>query len=245
MNSNTALGAIAALVIGLAANPAAAQNTAGGTSSAAPAGSAATRGGGGADAGAFEASLISNVYTADLSDPSRAFYGLDLPQHQLYTGIIPGVRDSLPHIYPHQMRGNRGPSNRLTWIGFQKTPDQPSRVFLQTFRVPAFRIELGGKPNEIVVVLVNTRPASYNFLRTMDARWFPRSVRDIRARRFGQDIHVYITTKMNVDYSVSISGNYLNIDFDDANLEREWIERATETVYDDPDRGNVLRELDR
>lgn len=234
------LAAVALVAIVGLAVPVAAQVTAGGTSISTGGSSA-----GGAEAAAtpFQGSLVSNIYTADLSDPDRAFYGLDLPQHRLYTGIIPGVRDTLPHIYPHQVRGLRGRGNQLTWVGFQKLEDR-SRIFLQTFSVPAFRIEMSKKPNEIIVVLVDTKPACYNFLRTMDARWFPRSIRDIRARRFGRDTHIFISTKVGVEYSVSIEGNYLNVDFDDTHLEREWLEQRTSTVYDDPDSQNDLRELD-
>ncbi len=239
MSLKTTLIATSLLAAALVSAPAAAQGTAGGT--AVSTGASADRGE--ASAVQFQGSTVSNVYTADLSDPGRAFYGLDLPQHQLYTGIIPGVRDTLPHIYPHQMAGLKGRTNRLTWLGFQKREDR-TRIFLQTFSVPAFRLEMSDKPNEIIVVLVDTKPACYNFLRTMDTRWFPRSIRDIRARRFGRDTHIFINTKMGVEYSVSIDGNYLNVDFDDTHIEREWLEQTTKTVYDDPNGENDLRELD-
>lgn len=244
MSLRNGLATLTILFAALLAVPATAQVTAGGTSVSTGGGAAAGGGAAGGEAPAFQGSTVSNVYSADLNDPSRAFYGLDLPQHQLYTGIIPGVRDTLPHIYPHQVRGLKGRINQLTWIGFQKAANQPSRVFLQTFSVPAFRIEMSDKPNEIIVVLVDTKPACYNFLRELDTRYFPRSIQGIKARRFGRDTHIYIKTKIGVEYSVSINGNYLNVDFDDSALEREWIERTTQTVYDDPDESNDLRELD-
>lgn len=186
---------------------------------------------------AYENSTISGVYT-DIDDPDKAFYGLNLPQQQLYTGIIPRVRDGLPHLRWYTRQANKArKSNRLTWIGYQRMSDK-SRVFIQTGRSVEYEILKGQKGNELLVVLKNTRPSVYNFYRDMDCRWMHRSVGHIRSYRRGRDTVVAIQMLSNVEFSLSADGQYVYVDFADAHLETggagpEPTRRDT-TIYDDP-----------
>lgn len=188
--------------------------------------------------------IIGSIRRYDISDPKQAFYGLNLPQNQLYRGIIPGVRDTLPHISRQQKIGEKSKkSSRLTWIGFQRMEDK-SRVFLQTHGVPAFQVERGKKEGEVIVILQNTRPATYNFKRNMDTRWFPRAITGIRSYQKGKDTHVSIQLRSQVEFSIVPQGNYLYMDFDDTAIEKQHNAYLKSSVYDDPDKDNVLRDLE-
>ena len=205
------------------------------------AGSDATGGatsGGGAAGGGFSNDVVSDVYNfSDLNDPNQAFRGLALPVQRLYRGILPGLRDTLPHIRRFQERGLRGRKNQLTWVGYQRMSDK-SRVFLQTFDSPSFEVLRGQRSGQLVVVLKDTRISLSNFRRVMDARWIPRSVASIFARRRGGDTYVYIQLRRQVEFSLSLEGNYLNIDFDDAFLEERGGDKPDpndSNILDDPD----------
>lgn len=175
---------------------------------------------------------------SNLSDPGAEFYGLPLAQHQLYRGVIPGVRDTLPHIRRAQLAGLSGRRNRLTWIGYQRMDDR-TRVFLQTFDVPIFEVVRGERPGELVIILRDTRMALSNHYRRIDARWIPRSIATVRGRRVGRDAHIVIQMRRQVEFSVSVDGKYLNIDFNDAFLETEVREAGP---VGDPDDGNILND---
>ncbi len=193
--------------------------------------------------GAGNTDIITSVYSyANINDPSAAFYGLPLAQQQLYRGLIPGVRDTLPHVRPGQIAGLKSRSNRLTWIGYQAMSDK-TRIFLQTFDMPAFEVVRGEKPGELVIILQNTRPSLSNFYRRIDARWFPRAVSFVKARRVGRDTHVHIVTRRQVEFAVSVDGKYLNIDFNDAFLENGTDAGSQENAVD-PNKGNKFRDPD-
>jgi hypothetical protein len=209
---------------------------------------ATTTGGGGGAAGGSgavgsRADLINAVYKYDASDPDELFYGLDLPNHQLYRGIIPGVRETLPHIRPQQVAGLKSTrTSRLTWIGYQRMPDK-SRVFLQTYNVPAFRVERGKLDGEVMIVLQDTSIGTYNFRRLMDTRFFPRSIAGVRSYRQGRDTYVSILLRDKVEFSVSVQGNYLFVDFEDAALEKKYGGWGAESGAD-LNKDNELREID-
>lgn len=200
------------------------------------------QGGGGVGNASSSGGIIASVSTYDVSDPDQAFYGLSLPAQQLYRGVIPGLRDSLPHIRGAQAAGLKSEkSHRLTWIGYQRLPDR-SRVFLQTYGVPAFRVERGKNDGEVLVVLQDTRVATYNFKRLMDTRYFPRSISGVRSYRRGHDTYVSIQLRDKVEFAISVQGNYLFVDFEDAALEQKY-GRALEGSGD-LNVDNELREID-
>ena len=195
--------------------------------------------------GEFNSDIVSNVYNfSDISDPNQAFRGLALPVQRLYRGVLPGIRDTLPHIRRFQLRGLRARSNQLTWVGYQRMPDK-SRVFLQTFDSPSFEVLRGNQAGQLIIVLKDTRIPLTNFRRVMDARWIPRSVASIRARTRGRDVHVNIQMRRRVEFALSVDGPYLNIDFDDAFLEAEVGGDKPNpnegNVLDDPNAGVSLR----
>jgi hypothetical protein len=182
--------------------------------------------------------IVSGVYNfSDLTDPSKVFRGLALPPQRLYRGILPGLRDTLPHIKRFQERGLRGRANQLTWVGYQRMSDK-SRVFLQTFDSPSFEVLRGQRAGQLIVVLKDTRISLSNFRRVMDARWIPRSVASIVARRKGKDTYVYIQLRRQVEFSLSLEGNYLNVDFNDAFLEDDKVDKP------DPNDANILDDPD-
>lgn len=188
---------------------------------------------------AYENSTISSVSYADIDDPDKGFYGLNLPQQQLYTGIIPRVRDGLPHLNRYNRSANRNArsKNRLTWIGYQRMSDK-SRIFIQTGRNADYEVLKGQGPNELLVVLKNTRPSLSNFFRDIDCRWMYRSVGHIRSFRRGRDTVVAIKLLTTVEFSLSSDGAYVYVDFADAYLEPNGgaPEKPVDssTVYDDP-----------
>jgi hypothetical protein len=219
----------------------------GGAQPASPQGGGQQGGGqqGGATTGNTSSSggIIASVSTYDVSDPDQAFYGLSLPPQQLYRGVIPGLRDSLPHIRGAQARGLKSEkSHRLTWIGYQRLPDR-SRVFLQTYGVPAFRVERGQKDGEVLVVLQDTRVGTYNFKRLMDTRYFPRSISGVRSYRKGRDTYVSIQLRDKVEFAISVQGNYLFVDFEDASLEQKYGAYGAQEPGD-LNGDNDLREID-
>jgi hypothetical protein len=84
---------------------------------------------------------------------------------------------------------------------------------------------------------------AYNFRRLMDARWIPRSIYGIRSWRRGKDTYVSIQTRSQVEFSLSVQGNYLMLDFDDKAIEQYFFDKQ-KTVYDDPNTQNELRGAD-
>jgi len=82
----------------------------------------------GSSARRWQSTRVSSVSVSNNRDRFLWFY----PAHQIYTGIIPAIRDSLPHITPGQTRGAQAQRpNEVTWIGFQPLNDR-TRVFVQT-----------------------------------------------------------------------------------------------------------------
>ena len=186
----------------------------------------------------FKNDAIASVTPVDLSDPSAGFYRLNLPQESLYRGIIPNVRNWLPHLRNHpsiwQTRRGMRARNKLTWIGYQRMEDR-TRVFIQTGR-PAQFSRSTGKNGSVVITLENTVNTVSNFRRNIDARWYPRSVEGIRARNVrGRKVQVEIDVKLAANVNVTPDGNYIYVDFADASLEPVYqpVEKQ-KTIFDDP-----------
>ena len=189
---------------------------------------------------AFENSLVSGVHTVgDIDDPDKAFYGLNKPDQALYTGIIPQVRDHLPHQSRYMKQANKArKSNRLTWLGYQKVGDK-SRVFIQTGRAAQYEVVRGSSDNELLVILRDTKPSFSNFGRDMDCRWQHRSIGHVRSWRKGKDVYVSIKLLSNVEFAVVNEGPYVYVDFNDGFLEDGSNRAPTrtpaeKTIYDDP-----------
>lgn len=189
---------------------------------------------------AFENSTVTGVYTVgDYDDPDKGFYGIRKPDQQLYTGIIPRVRDSLPHLSRYERSAERvRKPNRLTWIGYQRFADK-SRVFIQTGRTPDYEVVRGQNDSELIVILRGTRPSLYNFYRDVDCRWMYRSIGHIRSYRRGRDVYISIKLLSNVEFAVANDGEYVYVDFNDAHLTPGAVSpgenrEREETIYDDP-----------
>ena len=161
----------------------------------------------------FQSTRVSGITESSARDRFSWFY----EAIELYTGIIPNLQDSLPHIANYQQAGleSRRP-NQVTWIGFQPL-DSYTRVFLQCSRPPDYRIEETQDGHLLQLSLDHTRLSLSNFSRFMDTSYFERSVAMIDAEQLGgQRVRVVIWRDELAPYAVTMDGNYLYIDFHDA-----------------------------
>lgn len=136
--------------------------------------------------------------------------------HDIYTGIIPGVRDSLPHLERHQERGRKAKKpNQLVWLGYQPFA-QGSRVFLQTSVKPAYTVVTMEDGMTVVIELMNTKIPLYNNQRNIDTSFFPKAVTSIDAAVLSKKrVQITITLRERVPFHVSSQNEYLFIDFED------------------------------
>ncbi|MBN1945413.1 MAG: hypothetical protein JW797_07020, partial [Bradymonadales bacterium] len=134
----------------------------------------------------------------------------------LYTGIIPNLRDSLPHIARHQQAGQVSDRpNQVTWIGFQPLPGT-TRVFVQCSRAPQYQILQEQEGHSIEILLEHTNLSLSNFARFMDTSYFGRSVGMIDAEQLrGQCVRVVIWRDELAPFTVTEDGSYLYVDFQD------------------------------
>lgn len=139
---------------------------------------------------------------------------LNWARTDLYRGIIPGERDSLPHLARARRDGERTDRpNQVTWIGFQPESDR-TRVFFQSPRPMQYRIQDARDGNDLVVIFENTRIPARNFSRFIDASYFDRAVERIEASQTRDgNVEVRLTMRDNVRPQVSRSEEYLYFDF--------------------------------
>lgn len=163
----------------------------------------------------YQSTRVSGVSHSRPGDRFNWFYDAV----EIYRGIIPHLRDSLPHIERYQRAGTDvSQPNRVTWIGFQPF-ETYTRVFLQLARTPSYRVEETATEDGqlIEVFLDNTRLPLSNFQRFIDASYFERSVDIIDAEPLeGGRVRVVIFRhQTEAPYEVEVEGNYLYIDFQD------------------------------
>jgi hypothetical protein len=166
----------------------------------------------------FQSSRISGVEHADTSgDRFHWFYVAE----EVYNGIIPRIRDTLPHLSRYRERGAvTTQRNEITWIGFQPFGEF-TRVFIQLARFPSYRVEEHEEGAVLAIVFDNTRISLSNFTRFIDTSHFGRSVQRIDAERLdGGRTRVLIWRDEQVTYTVSPEGDYLFIDFQDTGARR-------------------------
>lgn len=131
----------------------------------------------------------------------------------VYTGVIPGARDSLPHISRTQRHGADGRRNTLTWIGFQPL-EGTTRVFIQTGRPAQYQVVESPDGLTLTVRLRDTTIELSNFRRWIDASYFGRAVSRIDAARGGDGVtEVTIDLSRTAAYTVEGAGEYLYVDF--------------------------------
>lgn len=215
---------------------------AGGAGGAAAAGGGKTAAAGAGEKGFVNTAIRSVSTLNSMADPDNDWYGLNMAQTALYTGIVPGMRDGLPHINRFRRAAERSRrTNRLTWIGYQRMADK-TRVFIQTGKPAAYNVARGSKPGELLIVLQNTSGSLRNFRRTMDARWYPRSVSSIRSYGKGRSTTVKIDLKLETPFQVTADGNYIYIDFNDSGMDKGLMPTKGDDTLDngdltDPDNG--------
>ena len=134
----------------------------------------------------------------------------------IYTGIIPGIRDTLPHILKHQKRGKKPrKSNQLTWIGYQAL-STGSRIFIQTSVPAEYAVESSNNGKTITVELLNTRIPLSNSKRVIDTSFFPLGVDSVKATSVkGRVAKVTINLHRRTPFHVTTENEYLYIDVED------------------------------
>lgn len=131
----------------------------------------------------------------------------------IYTGITPDARDTLPHISPYQNAAdNAGRPNQLTWLGFQHFEDK-ARVFIQTGRPSQYRANVSPDGMTITIQLRDTRVGLSNFRRPIDTSFYGTPVNSIHTER-GEDgvTEVVVGLSRAATHEVVAAGEYLYID---------------------------------
>lgn len=146
---------------------------------------------------------------SELQPPSQRLQEiLRRPHHELYQGVIPGLRDDLPGFTapPEPDR------NAVTWIGV--TPGEyQTRVFVQTERPVQHRVRPGEEPGTTVVVLEDARITKSNFSRFIDTSHFGGALQRIEARQADSDtVEMLVQTDAGVEPAISGEGRYLHVD---------------------------------
>lgn len=132
----------------------------------------------------------------------------------IYYGITPDHRDTLPHISPYQAAGERATEpNQLTWLGFQPLEDR-TRVFVQTGRPAQYRVVESPDGMTLTLELRDTRIGLSNFQRFVDASHFGRPVSMIRTSRTSDGVtQVTIEMARSAEHEIVPDGSYVYIDF--------------------------------
>lgn len=160
----------------------------------------------------YSSAVVAGVQFSQSGDRFKWFYNAS----DLYTGVIPNIRDTLPHLRPHQTVGNaRRPRNRITWIGFQPF-DAYTRIFVQLAASPAYTISESEEGHLVEIIFENTSISLTNFQRFIDASYFGRSIDIIDAHPLpSRRSRMIIWRDQLAPYEVIVDGDYLYIDFHD------------------------------
>ena len=129
------------------------------------------------------------------------------PQRELYGGIIPGTRDTLPHLNHRHRR-----AHQLSWIGF--TPeDTRTRIFIKADPNIPYQMSRSEDGTQIFVTFENTAVENYNLVRFIDASFYKRAVSRIDASRKRGDVTITMTVEPGAEPRVDQSGEYIFFDF--------------------------------
>lgn len=133
---------------------------------------------------------------------------VNLPPEKLYRGIIPGTRDSMPHV-EHAKQNNA--TNTLTWVGFQPNKDGSARIFIQTASNADYEKSSDG--THVQITLSATTIPLRNFSRFIDTSFFGNNVQRIESKQVGDDVIITISLKESASPSIQKDGNYLYLSF--------------------------------
>lgn len=155
---------------------------------------------------------LSGVVVSNSWNQNNWFYRAS----EIYTGIIPNIQDSLPHLAPYQSQNARNNRpNSVIWIGFQPFGGF-TRVFVQFADSPNFEIEELENGHLLELSFPNSRLALSNLRRFLDTSYFQRSVEFIDAEQVtSRQTKLIIWRDSITPYQVSTEGDYLFIDFQD------------------------------
>ncbi len=132
---------------------------------------------------------------------------LTVEQEKIYTGIIPGKRDDLPHLKASTKR-----RHVISWIGF--VPEKTrTRVFFQASEGADYTMDRSEDGSRITLTFENTRVENYNLMRFIDATHFGRAVKRIDASRKRKTVTVTITVVPGAEPNVSRKNGYIYFDF--------------------------------
>lgn len=152
----------------------------------------------------------------------------DMPQEQMYQGVIPGTRDNVSHLEKAAKQGQSG-SNEMLWIGFQPR-EQSTRVFVQTAREADYQMGTN-EAGAVVLTFSNTKLAAKNFSRFIDTSFFERNVTRIESKKQGKDVVVTISLRQGERPQVNTTDRYVYLEFSAekmANPKKEETAKANE-----------------
>lgn len=160
----------------------------------------------------------------------------DLPQEQMYRGVIPGTRDTVTHLEKAAKQGQTG-TNELLWIGFQPR-EQSTRVFVQTAREADYTMGTN-EAGAVVLTFSNTKLSARNFSRFIDTSFFERNVTRIESKKQGKDVVVTISLRKAERPQVNTTDRYVYLEF---SAEKMAADPAAEKKTEDS--GESTRALD-
>lgn len=132
---------------------------------------------------------------------------LTVAQEKIYTGIIPGKRDALPHLSDKARK-----HHVLTWIGF--VPEKTrTRVFFQASEGTDYAMDRSEDGSQIILTFDDTRVENYNLMRFIDASHFGRDVKRIDVKRKRKVVTVTVTVVPGAQPNASRKNGYIYLDF--------------------------------
>lgn len=135
------------------------------------------------------------------------------PQDKIYSGVIPGTRDSVKHIEGSLQKGKNSSGSLLTWVGFVPE-DNRTRVFVQMGGEHNYEMSRSKDGRTIILTYTNTKIGARNVTRPIDTSGYKRDVTGIQVKNKGRGkVTVAINVKDNASPQISQEGPFLYLDF--------------------------------
>lgn len=138
---------------------------------------------------------------------------LKKPQEEIYSGVIPGTRNTVGHIEGSLNQGKSSAQSMLTWVGFVPEENR-TRVFIQMGGEHNYTMERGKDGRSISLIYTNTKIGARNVTRAVDASGYKRAVKLIEVKKKGRDkVIVKLTVDPSTEPQISQQGPFLYLDF--------------------------------
>lgn len=135
------------------------------------------------------------------------------PQDKIYSGVIPGTRDSVKHIEGSLQKGKSSSASQLTWVGFAPE-DNRTRVFIQMGGEHNYEMSRSKDGRSIILTYSNTKIGARNVTRPIDTSGYKRDVTGIQVKNKGRGkVVVSINVKDNASPQITQEGPFLYLDF--------------------------------